>query len=64
MKAEGQLLKYKSEIEELVLFSRRIHFDIETGDVEELVRLWINDNKSFYTEENKKQLMIMLKSRK
>jgi hypothetical protein len=62
MTTEEKLLKYKSEIEELVLFSKRIHFDIERGDLAELVRLWINDNKSLYSEENKKRLLTLLKS--
>lgn len=64
MKAEEKLLKHKSEIEELVLFSKRIHFDIETGDLEELVRLWVDDKKSFYSEENKMVLIALLKAGK
>jgi transcriptional regulator with XRE-family HTH domain len=64
IETEENLLKYKSEIEELVLFAKRIHFDIEHGDLVELVRLWINDNKSLYSEENKRRLLTLLKSSK
>jgi hypothetical protein len=57
-----QLLKvFENEIKEISLFAKRINYDLNT-DILELVRLYVNDTKVLYYEENKYQMKLIVKS--
>ena len=55
------LNRYKSEINSIALFAKRINYNLNE-DITELVRLWINDTKQIYSDENKEQVLNILKS--
>jgi len=48
------LSNYKSEISEIVLFAKRINYNIENG-IEELMLLWLQNGLKFqqFVEDNK-----------
>ena len=62
MNIEAQLLRFESEIQQIVLFAKRIKFDVDNGDIKELIRLWLNDSKEFYHEDNKEFIISAMKS--
>ena len=62
MNIEAQLLRFESEIQQIVLFAKRINFDVDNGDITELIRLWLNDSKQFYHEDNKEFVLSAMKS--
>ncbi len=59
---KAQLLRFESEIQQIVLFAKRIKFDVDNGDIKELIRLWLNDSKEFYHEDNKEFIISTMKS--
>ena len=62
MNIEEQLLRFKSKMQQIVLFAKRINFDVENGDVTELIRLWLNDSKAFYDADNQEFILSVMKS--
>ena len=60
METQELINKFKNEIQQIALFAKRINFDLN-GDIKELVRLWINDTKCIYSDENKEQVCNILK---
>ena len=62
MNIEAQLLRFESEMHQIVLFAKRINFDVENGDVTELIRLWLNDSKAFYDADNQEFILSVMKS--
>lgn len=62
MNIEERLLRFESEIQQIVLFAKRISFDVENGDVTELIRLWLNDSKAFYDADNQEFILSVMKS--
>ena len=62
MNIEDQLLRFENEMHQIVLFAKRINFDVETGDVTELIRLWLNDSKAFYDADNQEFILSVMKS--
>jgi len=61
MTTDQLLEKYKSEIESIVLFAKRINFDIENDPIELLMKAWLNDTLVLYRDENKDELIKILK---
>jgi len=62
MKTQELINKFENEIKSIALFAKRINFDIEKNDIKELVRLYINETKVLYNEENKEQMQMIIKS--
>lgn len=61
MNTQELIIKFESQIKEVALFAKRINFDL-SGDIKELVRLYINDTKVLYYEENAYQMELIMKS--
>jgi hypothetical protein len=61
MNTQDLINKFESDIKEIALFAKRIKFDL-SGDIKELVRLYINDTKVLYYEENAYQMTLIMKS--
>ena len=61
MNTQELIIKFESQIKEVALFAKRINFDL-SGDIKELVRLYINDSKVLYYEENAYQMELIMKS--
>jgi hypothetical protein len=61
MTTQELLNRFSSEIQSIALFAKRINFDLNS-DISELVRLYINETKVLYQEENKEQIILILKS--
>lgn len=61
MTTQELLNRYESEIKSIALFAKRINYNLNE-DITELVRLWINDTKKIYSDENKEQVLSILKS--
>jgi hypothetical protein len=53
---------YTDKLDEIALFAKRIAFNIQTGDIKELVRLWLNSNAAFYHERNRSAVLTVVKS--
>lgn len=55
---------FTTEINQIALFAKRISFNIETGCIMELTRLWLDDNKKFYNaiEDNRDQANRVIKT--
>lgn len=60
MNTQELIIKFESEIKQVALFAKRINFDLR-GDIKELVRLYINDTKVLYYEENAYQMALIMK---
>jgi hypothetical protein len=61
MKTQELINKFENEIKSIALFAKRINFDLNS-DIKELVRLYINETKVLYSEENKEQMQMIIKS--
>lgn len=61
MENQNLLNKFENEIKSISLFAKRINFDLNS-DIKELVRLYINETKILYYEENKEQMQKIIKS--
>jgi hypothetical protein len=61
MTTQELLVKYKSEIESIVLFAKRINFDIENEPIELLLKAWLNDTLVLFRDENKEELLRIFK---
>lgn len=53
--------KYKNEIQSIALFAKRVNFDIENRPIEELLKAWLSDTLVLFRDENKEELMRILK---
>lgn len=61
MTTQELLNSFSNEIKSIALFAKRINFDLNS-DISELVRLYINETKAIYNEENKEQIKLIIKS--
>ena len=62
MNIAEQLIRFENEIKQIVLFAKRINFDVENGNVKELIRLWLNDSKAFYDADNQEFILSVMQS--
>ena len=56
--------KFSNEINSIALFAKRINFNVETGCMLELTRLWLADNQKLYNaiEDNKDEAKRIIKT--
>ena len=61
MTTDQLLEKYKNEIQSIALFAKRIKFDIENQPIEDLIKGWLNYTLVLFRDENKAELIKILK---
>ena len=54
----NQLAQYKTQIQEIALFAKRINYNIENG-IDDLIKLWLQDGQKFqnFVEDNKEDFI-------
>ncbi|MFZ1786720.1 MAG: hypothetical protein WAT92_00350 [Saprospiraceae bacterium] len=55
---------FTNEITQIALFAKRINFNVESGCMLELTRLWLADNQKLYNaiEDNKNEAKRIIKT--